>query len=554
VDKKGHANSENNEQKENNKDEIIKSTVSKKEQANKEKIRIAITSIAASLILTLIKFLIGIFTNSLGLLSEAMHSGLDVIAAVMTFYAVKMTMKPPDIEHNYGHGKFESLASLAEVILLFVAAAWILNEGISRILFKHIEPDVTIFSFTVLITSIVVDFGRSRALYRVAHKYGSQALEADALHFRVDMLTSSIVLSGLAVVYLSGFPNADAYAAIIVSILIVYTSLGLGRRTLDVLLDKAPKGIQSQITESLKGFEGIKNAHKIRVRNIGSETFVDMHIEVPRTFSHDRAHNLATLVEKKIKDEILPNSDVVVHVDAIEDSTTETIKDKIRLYASDFPAIKNIHSIYLSKIIVDDNNNTSSSSLVSPSFSNTNSIETEKDDKKDKKKLLPQFLHLYLDVQMESSLSFSDAHKIIDTFEQKIKNEIPSIKHITTHIETEYDDVDSSLGYEDEKIDLHLLNKIKNAALSVNGVSDCKDIALVNLNSDLHVTLTIRIPSSYALKRGNIKNNYDEDCIQNNNSENKISINEAHNIATKVQNQIVAMTGASRVIVHTEPD
>lgn len=187
-----------------------------------------------------------------------MHSGLDIVAAVMTFYAVKMAMEPPDVEHNYGHGKFEILTSLAEVILLFVAAAWILNEGIERIFFKHITLDITIFSFTVVITSILVDFGRSRALYKVAHRYGSQALEADALHFRVDMLTSSIVLVGLAVVYIFGFPNADAYAAIIVSALIIYTSLGLGRRTLDVLLDKAPIGIQSQIVESVKGFEGIK--------------------------------------------------------------------------------------------------------------------------------------------------------------------------------------------------------------------------------------------------------------------------------------------------------
>jgi divalent metal cation (Fe/Co/Zn/Cd) transporter len=156
---------------------------------------------------------------------------------------------------------------------------------------------------------------------------------------------------------------------------------------------------------------------------------------------------------------------------------------------------------------------------------------------------------------MESTLSFSDAHNIIDTFEQKIKNEIPSIKRLTTHIETEHDDVDSSLGNEDENIDLHLINKIKNDALFVDGVSDCKDIAFVNLNSDLHVTLTIKIPSFYSLKNKNIKDIHDKDSIQNNHHESNdmVSINEAHDIATKVQNQIIAMIGASRVIVHTEP-
>jgi cation diffusion facilitator family transporter len=534
---KGHVNSnaKGEEQKNNDLDkDTVNSTISKdKEIANKEKIKIALTSIAASFILTIIKLAIGLFTNSLGLLSEALHSGIDVIAAVMTFYAVRMAMKPPDIEHHYGHGKFESLTSLTEVILLFVTAGWIFYEGIERIFFKHVIPEITIFSIIVMATSIVVDLGRSRALFKVAHKYGSQALEADALHFRVDMLTSSIVLGGLAVVYIFGFPNADAYAAITVSALIVYTSLGLGRRTLDVLLDKAPKGVQSQIIESLKGFEGIKNAHKIRIRKIGTETFVDMHIEVPRTFSHDKAHRLATLVQNKIKDEILPDSDVIVHVDAVEDAMTETIKDKIRLYASDFPQIKNIHSLYLSKVI--DVETDVVHSYPQPILS---SESVEKENNGDKKKPFAQkSLNLYLDVQMENTLSFDDAHNIVDEFEQKINNELPSINKITTHIETE-NDIDSSLGYEqkEEQTDSHLLNEIKNAALSVNGVIDCKDIALVNLGSDVHITLTIKIKT-----------------YSSNNSRNKMSIEEAHDMSTKVQNKIIEITGAARVVVHKEP-
>jgi divalent metal cation (Fe/Co/Zn/Cd) transporter len=319
-------------------------------------------------------------------------------------------------------------------------------------------------------------------------------LEADALHFRVDMLTSSIVLGGLAVVYIFGFSNADAYAAITVSALIVYASLGLGRRTLDVLLDKAPKGVQTQIIESLKGFEGIRNDDKIRIRKIGSENFMDMHIEVPRTFSHDKAHRLATMVENKIKDEILPDSDVVVYVDAVEDAMTETIKDKIRLYASDFPEIKNIHSIYLSKTVnhFSKNNFTSNSSL----HPNSSGEPPKANHSFDKRNQTSQnSLHLYMDVQVDNTLSFADAHNIVDRFEQKIKYEIPSINQITTHIEIE-NDIDSSLGYEqeEEKTDTHLLNEIKNAASFVKGVIDCKDIALVNMGSDLHITLTIKIP------------------------------------------------------------
>ena len=425
--------------------------------AYKEKIRVAITSIIASSSLTISKFIIAILTNSLGLLSEGMHSGLDVLAALMTLYAIRISRKPPDPEHNYGYAKFESLTSLGAVLLLFIVAGWIFYEGLERIFFKHVVPEVTVFSFGVLIASIIVDYGRSRALYKVADKYGSQAIEADALHFRVDMLTSSVVLVGLAVVYFLGIPNADAYSAITVAGLIVYTSLGLGRRTLDVLLDKAPKGIQGQIHESITGFEGIKKAHTIRVRKVGKDTFVDLHIEVPRIFTHDKAHRIATNVENKIKYEVLPNSDVVVHVDAVEDYLTETIKDKIRLISEDFPSIKNVHSIYLSNIVVNETKERSKNDEI-----NENSL---------------QLLHLYLDVQMDDQLSFKIAHGVVDDFEKKIKEEVPNIKRITTHIETDLD-IESSVGRE-EFADQTFLERIKKMALSIEGVTDCDEISLV---------------------------------------------------------------------------
>ena len=487
-----------------------KNSQAMQDDVHKEKIKIAITSILASASLTISKIIIALMTNSLGILSEGMHSGLDVIAATMTLYAVRMARKPPDLEHNYGYAKFESLTSLAEIILLLAIAGWVLHEGIMKIFFVNSPPEITVFSFGIMIISIMVDYGRSKALYKVANKYGSQALEADALHFRVDMLTSAIVLAGLSIVYLFGIPNADAFAAIIVSVLIVYTSLGLGRRTLDVLLDKAPKGIQAQILESITGLEGIKRAHSIRVRKVGKSVFVDLHIEVPRTFTHDKAHRIATNVEDRIKNNVLPDADVVVHVDSIKDDNTETIKDKIRFIATEFPQIENIHSIYLSKM-------SSSSSSSNNTKDNTSNNHQN------------NFLHLYLDIQMDNSLYLETAHGIIDDFEKRIKLEIPNILHITTHIETE-SDVELSIGFE-KTVDESFLEKIKSVAISVKGVVDCKDISLVNVGNELHITLTIKIVEG----------------------DDKISINQAHSIATDVQNKIIANTDASRVIVHTEP-
>ena len=498
-----------------------------------EKTKIALISIVASASLALFKLIIAVVTGSLGILSEAMHSGLDIMAAIMTLYAIRMAIRPPDLEHPYGYAKFESLTSLAEMILLFVIAGWIFYEGIQRIFVIPREPEITVFSFAIMIGSIIVDYGRSKALYKISRKYGSQALEADALHFKTDMLTSGVVLVGLVIVYLFGIPNADSYAAIIVAAVIVYTSLGLGRRTLDVLLDRAPKGIQGQILESITGFEGVKNVHSVRVRTVSSETFVDLHIAVPRIFTHDKAHRIATNVENKIKGEILPNSDVVVHVDAVEDDLTETIKDKIRLIATNYPAIKNIHSLYLSTPF--DQNVKS----LKKQENSSNTINAMVDDSSS------MYLHLYLDVQIDSMLDLKTAHDIIDDFERKIKEDIASIKNITTHIETEID-IETSIGKE-EKTDQSFTNKIKDIALSVNGVSDCKDVALVFAGNEVHITLTIKLNPLYIKMDKNTRG-------ENNSYNDNLSVVTAHQIATDIQNLILENTGATRVVIHTEPD
>ena len=461
-----------------------------------EKIKVAIISIIASAALTILKLTVGFSTNSLGILSEAFHSGLDIVAAVMTFYAIRIAMRPHDLRYTYGYAKHESLASLTEIILLFIVAGWVFYEGIHRIFFEPIQPTVTIFSIGIMVVSIIIDFGRSKALYRVAKKSKSQALEADALHFKADMITSAIVIVGLLAVFLLNIPNADAYAALVIACMIIYTSLGLGRRTLDVLLDKAPKGIYSQIINSISDLEGVIRTHDIRVRQVGLETFVDLHIEVPRTYTNSKAHDVATSVEEKIR-KTIPSCDVLVHVDAIE-GKNETIMDRVRLVAAEIDGLRNVHSTYLS-----------ASSL-------QNNIPNKD-------------LHLYLDVQMDNNLEFKKAHDIIDKFENQVKDKIPEIKNITTHIETE---VDENIPVGTEKpVDKSLLNTIRNLALSVETVKECKDIGMISVNDELHITLTIKILTS----------------------EKNLTVDDAHKIATSVQNLIIKHVGASRVIIHTEP-
>ncbi len=163
-----------------------------------EKRKVAGWSVLAAVFLTGFKFVVAILTGSLGLLSEALHSGLDLVAAVITYFSVRLSDKPPDKEHNFGHGKIENFSALVETILLFVTCLWIIYEAIHRMITGKIEIEVNVWSYVVIITSIVVDVSRSRALYKVARKYNSQALEADALHFSTDIWSSSVVLLGLA--------------------------------------------------------------------------------------------------------------------------------------------------------------------------------------------------------------------------------------------------------------------------------------------------------------------------------------------------------------------
>src|ERR1017187_6627958 len=154
-----------------------------------KKNRIALTSVLAAVFLTSIKLVIGLLTGSLGILSEALHSGLDLIAAIITLFAVRIADLPADNEHNYGHGKVENLSAMIETFLLFVTCFWIIYESINRLITKH-PIEINIFSYIVIIISIIVDFSRSRALYKVAKKYNSAALEADALHFSTDIWSS----------------------------------------------------------------------------------------------------------------------------------------------------------------------------------------------------------------------------------------------------------------------------------------------------------------------------------------------------------------------------
>lgn len=265
-----------------------------------KKERVALASLGAAVFLTSAKFIVGIVTGSLGILSEAIHSLLDMVAAAVTFFSVRVSDRPADREHNYGHGKVENLSALFETLLLLVTSAWIIYEAMDRLISGNYFFEVTVWSYLIVITSIVVDLTRSRALKSAAVEFDSQALEADAMHFSTDIWSSSVVLLGL-ICSNFGIYQADSIAAIVVAFIIVYVSVKLGVKAVDVLMDKATDDYSCIISEELKGVPEITSVHNVKVRRAGADVFIDMVVHMDSSFSIDEAHKISHIFEDRLK-------------------------------------------------------------------------------------------------------------------------------------------------------------------------------------------------------------------------------------------------------------
>lgn len=284
---------------------------------DREKQSAALTSLIAAVGLTAIKIVVGVLTGSLGILAEAAHSGLDLVAALMTFLAVRIAGRPPDRTHLYGHGKVENLSALFETLLLLLTCGWIVWEAVHRLMSHSAVVEVNAWSFAVMGISIVTDFSRSRVLSRAATKYHSQALEADALHFQTDIWSSSVVIFGLIGVK-AGWNGGDSVAALGVSAVVVWVSVKLGRETLDALMDRAPAGMEERISAIVQAVAGVRNCHQIRIRWSGPVLFIDLHVLVDGNQTLAEAHHLTETIEAAIL-EIAPRADVTVHPEPFPD-------------------------------------------------------------------------------------------------------------------------------------------------------------------------------------------------------------------------------------------
>lgn len=360
----------------------------------REKRRVALTSVLAAVVLTGLKLAVGLWTGSLGILSEALHSGLDLIAAVVTLLAVRISDRPPDSDHQFGHGKIENLSALFETLLLFVTCTWILYEAWDRLSTGAVHIDLNFYAFAVVVVSIVVDFTRSRALMRIANKYDSQALEADALHFRTDIYSSAVVLVGLSSVAI-GLPEADAIAAGIVALIVIGISIRLGRRTIDGLLDRVPEGVEESVRQTVLEVDGVESIRLLRLRSSGGEIFINLVIGIQRTTWFDKAHSIVDNVEEALRT-LLPRSDVIVHSEPVV-GVREKLSDHIEwLVRQSDLAAHNVQILWIEDGYVLD-----------------------------------------FDIEYPQGTSFTDAHAQATAVEDRIRTALPMVRDVHIHLEEE---------------------------------------------------------------------------------------------------------------------
>jgi len=296
-----------------------------------QKEAVALSSVFASAAMSVMKLFVGLMTGSLGILSEAAHSLLDLGAATLTWFAVRIGDQPADEKHPYGHAKVENVSALIETGLLFLTSAWIIKEAVERLRADTIEVEVTWYGIAVIVVSIIIDFFRARALSKVAKETGSQALEADALHFSSDILSSAVVLLGLGFVAY-GWPKGDAIAALGVAGFVCLAGWRLGKRTIDMLIDTAPIGLADKVRDIAVTIPGVARVESVRARPLGATVLVELVIKVGRGLSFEQVQSVRDSVRDALRREMLEIDPLVVAEPLTLD--TEDVAETVRIAAA----------------------------------------------------------------------------------------------------------------------------------------------------------------------------------------------------------------------------
>jgi cation diffusion facilitator family transporter len=454
----------------------------------------ALFSVLAALAVTLFKLLTGLFTGSLGMLSEAAHSGIDLIAAAITLFSVQVSDRPADADHTYGHGKIESLSAAIETVLMLASCVWILTEAIRRIAFReHLSLKFSLWPFAALILSIAVDFTRSGKLQRIADETQSEALAADAIHFRTDIWSSLAVLFGLAATYagehwhIPQLQLADPIAAILVACIILYVTWKLARRTIDALTDATPIEARAQTREMIRdlaAIDGVLSVDRVRTRRSGPSYFADVTLGMPRNLTFQRSEQITMAATDAVRRH-LPGADVVVHSIPTA-SRAESVHDRIRAVAT--RSNLNIHDVSVQEY--------------------------------------NHQLHVEQHLEVDETMSLRAAHALVTQLESDIRRDIPEISSILTHIESEPATIERPVSLERDR---QLEVRLRRAAQAFPEILDIHEVLVTRINDRIQVNCHCTLPDALPMSR-------------------------VHEIITALENAFkLDCPEVSRLLIHPEP-
>lgn len=459
--------------------------------ASADKRRVARNSMLAAAVMTLLKLTAGLLSGSLGVLSDAAHSGLDLAGAALTFFSVRVSDKPADEGHTYGHGKIENLSAFTEAGLMGVSCAWIILEALRRILGAGVELRHSAWPFAVLLVSIVVDLSRSRQLRAVAERTGSPALATDASHFASDIWASLAVLVGLSVSWLGAhfgiawLRYADPLAAIAVSLMIFRMTFRLGYEAVSVLTDEIPAETRRHVIREVERVEGVLAVEQARVRRAGADYFADLTLALPRRSTFEHTGGLVEAATAAVH-RVLPHADVVIHP-VPRESHAESVFDRIRAVAA--------------------RNNVTVHDLSVQSHHGRLRVEQH--------------------VELDENLSLLSAHDFVTALEAEILRAAPEIDSILTHIESEPATIEQP--EEILEADRRIEQCLRDAAAELPEVADVHQITVGRSAEHVYLTCHCTLPD-------------------------EMNLNRVHTIITALEDRFKLMCPeVQRVTIHPEP-
>lgn len=427
-----------------------------------EKRQVTRNSMTAAAVMTLLKLAAGLLSGSLGVLSDAAHSGLDLAGAALTFFSVRVSDKPADEDHTYGHGKVENLSAFTEAGIMAVSCAWIVWEALHRILSHRVDLRHSLWPVGVLLASIGVDFWRSHQLRRVAQRTGSPALATDATHFASDIWASVAVLAGLGATWLGARAGigwlryADPMAAIVVSAMILRMTFRLGKEAIGVLIDEIPAETRRQLIREVEHLPGVLAVEQARVRRAGAGYFADLTLALPRRSTFEHTGGLVEAATAAVQ-RALPRADVVIRT-VPREANAESIFDRVRAVAA--------------------RNNVSVHELSVQSHQGRLRVEQH--------------------VELDENLSLLAAHDFVTALEAEILHAAPEVDSILTHIESEPATIEQP--EEILESDRRIEQCLREAAAAFPEVVDVHQITVGRIGEHVSVACHCTLPDTLILQ------------------------------------------------------